>query len=159
MPCHHVCSTCLCISVWLDLDYLKNVRSMIPITSQRRSDLYTINAVVEPSSSSALWTSQHQSQTASVVVVAGHVLRIYQLYTQPCRARDHRPIMGLSSGWGPGGGQGAKPPWCWLGFVFKTLIFHCIICYSFACITRVASVVLRQVHRLCFHPNRRSHWI
>jgi len=30
------------------LDYLKNVRSMIPLSSQRRSDLYRTNAVIEP---------------------------------------------------------------------------------------------------------------
>lgn len=32
----------------IDLDYLNDVRSMIPISGQRRSDLYHVNAVVEP---------------------------------------------------------------------------------------------------------------
>ena len=39
----------MCVCVCLDLDYLKDVRSMIPISNQRRSDLYHIDAVREPS--------------------------------------------------------------------------------------------------------------
>ena len=43
-----VLSVCYTMFVCADLDYLKNVRSMIPLSSQRRSDLYRTNAVVEP---------------------------------------------------------------------------------------------------------------
>lgn len=32
----------------IDLDYLKNVRAMIPVSSQRRCDLYRTDAVVQP---------------------------------------------------------------------------------------------------------------
>jgi len=44
---------CLLLCSRVDLDYLENVRSMIPINAQRRSDLYYVNAILEPST--ALW--------------------------------------------------------------------------------------------------------
>ena len=49
----HLLSLMLCTSVLVclcvDLEYLKEVRSMIPISNQRRSDLYRTEAVHEPS--------------------------------------------------------------------------------------------------------------
>lgn len=51
-----------------DLDYLKNVRSMIPIGSQRRSDLYRTSAVVEPAAT--LWFIDNISRVIVLLVIS-----------------------------------------------------------------------------------------
>jgi len=78
-----------------DLDYLNDVRSMIPISGQRRSDLYHVNAVVEPANVSWLrnnlssMSNGRFTHTISTLYTVGQGLFEQQDITVICTIHFH----------------------------------------------------------------------